>query len=145
MSTDYLESSTGGIFMPSLLIYACSNNTENYSIYIIFMYRVLEKPHTHFLRRFFFLNTDNQSSPTVGKGGGGGGGCFFFTVNAVLVARKLEGDQVLINNVFFSLQKDLFCLERELLNNGFTLSYFHRSPSNGASISIKFLSQPFPE
>ena len=38
-----------------------------------------------------------------GKGGGGGGGCFFFTVNAVLVARKLEGDQVLINNVFFSL------------------------------------------
>lgn len=87
--------------MPSLLIYACSNNTENYSIYIIFMYRVLEKPHTHFLRRFFFLNTDNQSSPTVGKGGGGGEGCFFFTVNAVLVARKLEGDQVLINNVFF--------------------------------------------
>ena len=78
--------------MPSLLIYACNNNTENYSIYIIFMYRVLEKPHTHFLRRFFFLNTDNQSSPTVGKGGG---------VNAVLVARKLEGDQVLINNVFF--------------------------------------------
>ena len=67
----------------------------------------------------------------------------FFTVNAVLVARKLEGDQVLINNVFFSLQKDLLCLERELLNNGFTLSYFHRSPSNGASISIKFLSQPF--
>ena len=114
--------------MPSLLIYACSNNTENYSIYIIFMYRVLEKPHTHFLR-FFFLNTDNQSSPTVGKGGGGGGGCFFLTVNAVLVARKLEGDQVLINNVFFSLQKDLLCLERELLNNGFTLSYFHRSPS----------------
>ena len=45
----------------------------------------------------------------------------FFTVNAVLVARKLEGDKVLINNVFFSLQKDLFCLERELLNNGFTL------------------------
>ena len=42
----------------------------------------------------------------------------FFTVNAVLVARKLGGDQVLINNVFFSLQKDLFGLERELLNNG---------------------------
>ena len=131
--------------MPSLLIYACSNNTENYSIYIIFMYRVLEKPHTHFLRRFFFLNTDNQSSPILEKVEGEGEGAFFFTVNAVLVARKLEGDQVLINNVFFSLQKDLFCLERELLNNGFTLTYFHRSPSNGASISIKFLSQPFPE
>ena len=64
------------------------------------MYRVLEKPHTHFLRRFFFLNTDNQSSPILKNVEGEGEGAFF-TVNAVLVARKLEGDQVLINNVFF--------------------------------------------
>ena len=77
--------------MPSLLIYASSNNTENYSIYIIFMYRVFEKPHTHFFRRFFFLNIDNQSSPILEKVEGAEEGAYF-TVNAVLVARKLEGD-----------------------------------------------------
>ena len=69
--------------MPSLLIYAWSNNTENYSIYIIFMYRVLEKPHTHFLRRFFFLNTDNQSSPILEKVEGEGEGAFFYCKRSV--------------------------------------------------------------
>ena len=77
--------------MPSLLIYACNNNTENYSIYIIFMCRVLEKPRTHFFRRFSFFDTDNQSSPVLEKVEGAGEGAYF-TVNAVLVARKLEGD-----------------------------------------------------
>ena len=77
--------------MPSLLIYACNNNTENYSIYIIFMCRVLEKPRIHFFRRFFFFGTDDQFSPILEKVEGAGEGAYF-TVDAVLVAKKLEGD-----------------------------------------------------
>ena len=53
--------------------------------------QVLEKPRTHFFRRFFFFNTDNQSSPILEKVEGAGEGAYF-TVNAVLVAKKLEGD-----------------------------------------------------
>ena len=51
----------------------------------------LKKPHTHFFRRFFFFNTDNHSSPILEKVEGAGEGAYF-TVNEVLVARKLEGD-----------------------------------------------------
>ena len=60
-------------------------------IYIIFVCRVLEKPRTHFFRWFFFLKTDNQSSPTLEKVEGAVEGAYF-TVKAVLVARKLEGN-----------------------------------------------------
>ena len=72
------------------MIYVWSNNTENYNIYIAFMCRVLEKLRTHFFQRFVFSNTDSQSSPILEKVGGGGEA--YLTVNAVLVARKLQGD-----------------------------------------------------
>ena len=78
--------------MPSLVIYVCSNNTENYTIYITFTCRALEKLRTHLFGRFFFLNTDSQSSPILKKVEGGGGVGAYLTVNAVLVARTLEGD-----------------------------------------------------
>ena len=58
------------------------------------MCRVLEKLRSYFLERFFFSNTDSQSSPILEKvewGGEGGGGAYL-TVNAVKVARKLQGD-----------------------------------------------------
>ena len=71
------------------MIYVWSNNTENYNIYIAFMCRVLEKLRTHFFQRFVFSNTDSQSSPILEKVGGGEA---YLTVNAVLVARKLQGD-----------------------------------------------------
>ena len=70
------------------MIYVCSNNTDNYNIYIAFMCRVLEKLRTHFFQRFVFSNTDSQSSPILEKVGGEA----YLTVNAVSVARKLEGD-----------------------------------------------------
>ena len=71
------------------MIYVWSNNTENYNIYIAFMCRILEKLRTHFFQRFVFSNTDSQSSPILEKVGGGEA---YLTVNAVLVARKLQGD-----------------------------------------------------
>ena len=43
----------------------------------------------------FIFNTDNQSSPILEKVEGGGWMGAYLTVNAVLVAKKLEGDQVL--------------------------------------------------
>ena len=64
------------------------------------MCRVLEKPRIDFFGRFLFIylfifNTDNQSSPILEKVEGGGWMGAYLTVNAVLVAKKLEGDQVL--------------------------------------------------
>ena len=88
-------------FFFSLLIYARSNNTEN------FRCRVLENPRNHIFGMFFFLNTVNPRpywEDAVGEGGEKGEGHISLPSRFTLMIFNLNFDhQVLSISLLFQL------------------------------------------